>query len=168
MDQVGLAVHAFLAADREELEEGERVAIARGLLERYGLAAHLKAEDVAGAGKSLHRWLTTELGATRFHREWPVAERLSSGAEVRGAADLVVRAPNGLVLLDHKTFPGSLEAALARAPLYSGQLAAYASALGAATGERIASMWVHFPVLGAVAEVRVQAGALRGGQPGHT
>ncbi len=155
MDLVGRAVHAFLAADHENLTDVDRVAIARGLVQRYGLATHVAAEEVATAGVSLRSWLATELGATCFHREWPVAERLAIGTVVRGAADLVARTPNGFVLVDHKTFPGSLESALERAPRYSGQLAAYASAIVAGTGEGIASMWVHFPVLGAVAEVRI-------------
>ena len=158
MDQVGLAVHAYLAADREAWRDDERVAVARGLLERYGLAEHLAAEDVAAAGVSLRRWLA-QLGATRVHREWPLAERLASGTVVQGVADLVARTPAGLVLVDHKTFPGSLDAALERLPRYAGQLAAYASAVAAGTGDRVASAWIHLPVLGAIAEIRFDAPA---------
>jgi ATP-dependent exoDNAse (exonuclease V) beta subunit len=160
MDRVGDAVHAFLAADLGapgERGEDERVALARALLERYGLAAHLVAEDVAGAAANLRRWLADEIGATRVHREWPIAERLATGTLVLGTADLVARTPAGLVLVDHKTFPGALEAAVERVPRYAGQLAAYARAVAAGTGERVASAWIHLPVLGAVAEVRPEA-----------
>ena len=152
MDQVGLAVHAFLAADREAWIDAERVAVARSLLERNGLAGNLIAEDVAATGVRLRSWLAN-LGATRLHHEWPLAERLSSGTMVQGVADLVARTPKGFVLVDHKSFPGALDAALERLPQYAGQLAAYSSAVSAGTGERVASVWIHLPVLGAVVEV---------------
>ena len=61
------------------------------------------------------------------------------------------------VLVDHKTFPGGLEIARERAKGYSGQLQAYASAVTAGSGSAAAGMWIHFPVLGHVMEVRLGA-----------
>jgi len=116
---------------------------------------YLAAEDVAETGVSLRRWLGG-LGTTRVHREWPLAERLSSGTVVQGVADLVARTPAGLVLVDHKTFPGSLDAAVERLPDYAGQLSTYASAVAQGTGERVASTWIHLPILGVIAEIRVE------------
>ena len=152
MDQVGLAVHAFLAADREASGNDQRLAAARRLLSRYGLTENLAAEAVAAAGASLWRWLA-ELGATRLHCEWPLAERLPSGTVVQGAADLVASTPTGLLLVDHKTFPGTLDAALDRLPRYAGQLAAYASAIAAGTGNPVESAWIHLPVLGSIVQI---------------
>ena len=88
----------------------------------------------------------------------PLAERLASGTVVAGTADLVVRTPAGLVVIDHKTFPGMDDAALDRVLTYSGQLAAYARAASAATSLPVASLWIHFPVLGRAVEVRLVGG----------
>jgi ATP-dependent exoDNAse (exonuclease V) beta subunit len=154
MGRVGDAVHAFLAADRPEHDEGARVEMARGLLRRYGVEAHLDATEVAAAGLRLWRWLDEKFSKPRLFREWPLAERLSSGTVVAGTADLVARGADGFALLDHKTFPGALAAAVERLPRYSGQLATYARAITSATGIPVTSTWIHLPVLGTVIEVQ--------------
>ena len=154
MELVGRAVHDFLAADRPGLDAGARLALARDLLRRYRVEGHLEPSDIVAAATNLWAWTKRELDATRLHREWPVAQLLASGTTVGGTADLIARSRCGLAIIDHKTFPGSLEAALARLPTYAGQLAAYASAVAEATGEPIASTWIHLPVLGVAVELR--------------
>ena len=58
---------------------------------------------------------------------------------VEGYVDLLVRTPDGLVVVDYKTDRLDTDAALdARAESYRLQLAAYAAAIEAATGERVA------------------------------
>jgi ATP-dependent helicase/nuclease subunit A len=155
MEMIGHAVHGFLAADREGLDEPTRLELAGQLLRQYGVEAHLDASDVVTAGTRLWAWIARDLAATRLHREWPVAERLASGTVVTGTADLVARMAAGSALIDHKTFPGTLDAALARLPKYSGQLASYAHAIAAATGAPVTSMWIHLPILGAAVELRL-------------
>ncbi len=155
MHHIGYAVHAFLATDRGDLAEADRVALAAALLRRFRVDSHLDPAEVAACGARLRAWLDAQLGATRIDREWPVAEQLPAGTIVAGTADLVAHSPGGLVLVDHKTFPGSLEAALVRVPQYSGQLAAYARALAAAGALPVASTWIHLPVLGAAVELRI-------------
>jgi ATP-dependent exoDNAse (exonuclease V) beta subunit len=154
MELVGQTMHAFFAADRPDAEERVRLDMAQGLLRRYGLEAHLDAADVTAAGARLWSWLQDVLGATHCHREWPVAERLASGSVVGGTADLVACTAGGFALIDHKTFPGTLAAALERLPRYSGQLAAYVRAITAATGTPVTSAWIHLPVLGTVVELQ--------------
>jgi ATP-dependent exoDNAse (exonuclease V) beta subunit len=83
--------------------------------------------------------------------------RLPTGTVLAGTADLVARVPGGLALIDHKTFPGSPAAALARLPRYAGQLAAYADALEAATNLPVISLWIHLPVVGHMVEIRLLA-----------
>jgi ATP-dependent helicase/nuclease subunit A len=154
MGRVGDAVHAFLAADRPEHDEGARVAMAAGLLHRHGVAAHLDAAEVAASGMRLWRWLDETFAKPRLFREWPLAERLASGTVVGGTADLVARGAGGFALVDHKTFPGTLAAAIERLPRYSGQLATYARAITSATGIPVTSIWIHLPVLGTMIEVQ--------------
>src|SRR6185295_8896043 len=120
MEAIGHAVHAFLAADRAALDGTTRLALAHDLLCRYRLDAHLDPTEVVATGTRLWAWLDRHLAVTRLHREWPVVEQLDSGTLVTGTADLVARSPTGLALIDHKTFPGTLAAALVRLPRYSG------------------------------------------------
>ena len=157
MERLGNAVHAFLAADRPELDDPERVTLAANLLTSHQLQTHIAPELVAEAGARLTRWLDDHLAATRLHREWPVTMRLPTGTVLAGTADLVARVPGGLALIDHKTFPGSPAAALARLPRYAGQLAAYADALEAATNLPVISLWIHLPVVGHMVEIRLLA-----------
>jgi len=79
---------------------------------------------------------------------------------VDGTADLITRSRAGISVIDHKTFPGIEDVALDRALSYSGQLAGYASAIRAATGHEVTSMWIHFPVLGRLVEVCCARGAM--------
>jgi hypothetical protein len=161
MEAVGDAVHGFLAADRARHPADERRHMAAGLLERFGVAGNLDAADLVDCASRLWRWLETRFPRARLHREWPVAERLAAGTVVAGSADLLVRTRAAISLIDHKTFPGIEDAALDRALSYSGQLAGYASAIRAATGCDVTSMWIHFPVLGRLVEVCPAAGQER-------
>jgi hypothetical protein len=156
MERIGRAVHAFLAADRAHLDDDARAALAAGLARRHGVHDALDPGEVLAAATRLWRWLDGH-APTGLHHEWPLSERLPDGTVVAGAADLVARTATGYVLVDHKTFPGTLEAALARLPAYSGQLAGYARVIRAATGAPVVSSWIHLPLLGLVVEVALTA-----------
>ncbi len=155
MEHVGHAVHAFLAADRPELAAAERLALADALLVSHGVGGCLAPADVVAAATRLWAWCASRFPGARLHREWPVLERAAAGTLIAGTADLVLTGATGAVLIDHKTFPGGVELAVARAQRYGGQLAAYASAIGAALGTAPASTWIHFPVLGRVVEIQL-------------
>ncbi|HET6282165.1 MAG TPA: UvrD-helicase domain-containing protein, partial [Polyangia bacterium] len=153
MTAIGNAVHAFLAADRPALLADERLAMADAILRRFRVNENLEASDLLEVASRLWRWIDARFTGGRLHREWPVLLRTPAGTVLSGTADLVVTTPAGIVVIDHKTFPGLNQAALARAQTYSGQLAAYSAAVCAATGAPPASTWIHFPILGQVVEV---------------
>lgn len=62
-----------------------------------------------------------------------------------------VAAMEGIV--GHKSLPLALDAAIARLPAFSGQLAGYASAISAASALPLRSAWIRLPLLGVVAEL---------------
>ena len=155
MTAVGNAVHAFLAADRPGLLAADRVTMASDILRRFGVAGNIDGTDVIEVATRLWRWIDGRFGGGRPHREWPVMLRNAAGTVLSGTADLVVTTAAGIVVIDHKTFPGMDAVALERASGYSGQLAAYQKAICAATGEPVGSTWVHYPVLGRIVEVRL-------------
>ena len=63
---------------------------------------------------------------------------------VQGIIDLLVKTPEGLVIIDFKTDDVSADGAAKRAELYRGQLDLYAQAAAAITGDKILSKWLYF------------------------
>jgi hypothetical protein len=153
MEDVGHAVHGFLAADRPGLTDAERRALAAQLLAAYHVPGCLEPADIVAAGTRCWAWCAARYPDARLHREWPIARRTPEGTVIAGTADLVLSTRASFVLVDHKSFPGA--GAAARALTYAGQLDAYARGIAAATGLAHAGSWIHFPVLGQLVEVRV-------------
>ena len=126
-------------------------------LDRFDVAGCVEAAQLPVASDRLHQWIESRWPGAVWRREWPVLHRLPEGTVLRGVVDLVLETEAGLVLLDHKSFPGSREQARARAGEYAGQLAAYAGALEAATGKTVTAAYIHLPVSGFVIEVNLRA-----------
>ncbi len=155
MEAMGDALHAFFAADHVELSIDERCAIAADVLAGHGVSDALAGEDLVGAGDRLWAWITSRFPDASVRRECVLAHRTPSGTVVAGSADVVVADDSSFAVIDHKSFAGNAEQAAARAIGYSGQLAAYATALRAATGRDVTSTWIHFPIRGCVVEVQL-------------
>ena len=155
MRRFGEAVHSFLAADRPTLPATERDALAREVLERFGVTGAVEASQLPKATDRLAEWIAAMWPGATWRREWPLLHKLSEGTVLRGVADLVLETDAGLVLLDHKSFPGNREQATARAAEYAGQLSAYAAALEAATSKTVVGTYIHLPVSGLVAVVEL-------------
>lgn len=155
MRRFGDAVHAFLAADRAAYSDDEREALARDVLERFEVAATVDASRLHIASDQLLQWIESRWPGAVLRQEWPVSQRLPEGTVLQGIADLVLETQEGLVLIDHKSFPGNREQAAERAGEYAGQLAAYAGALEAATRMPVLKVYIHLPVSGTVVEVQL-------------
>ena len=152
MEAVGDAVHAFLAADRDDDDRSTR---AERLLEVYGVVGCLRPDDLIAIASRLWRWIGERFAGAAVHREWPLVHRMANGTTVVGTADVVIVAADGFVVIDHKSFPGRAADAVDRALGFSGQLAAYVGAIQAATSTRPLSTWIHFPIRGQLVEVRL-------------
>ena len=155
MEVVGDALHAFFAADHVELAIDERRAIAADVLAGHGVADALDRDELVGSGDRLWAWIASRFPNGDVQREYVLTHRTSSGTVVAGSADLVVAHDGSFAVIDHKGFPGNAEHAAERAIGYSGQLAAYAAALRAATGRDVTSTWIHFPIRGYMVEVQL-------------
>ena len=153
MDQLGMALHAFLAADFDGLDATKRLALAERCLRNRGVEGALAPADVVQAGDALKAWAAKVAPGATWRRELPLSHPLKDGSTVRGTADLVLETAAGLVLVDHKSYPGKVEQAVARAAEYAGQLAAYGDALAAATGKKVLGFHVHLPLAGLVVPV---------------
>lgn len=157
MTALGSAVHGFLAADHG-LDEAARLQLAAELLGRFEVAHLLDAAGLAGMGARLVAALQARFPDARLLRERPLWQRLDTGSVVRGQIDLLVDAPGGFVVVDHKTYQGLGELP-AGAAGFAAQLDAYARALQVATGRPVLGLWVHLPLQGALVEVSVASPA---------
>ena len=90
---------------------------------------------------------------SRRFQEWPIRHRLPDGSVVRGFVDLVIEIDEGLVVIDHKSFPGTLTDEHKKVQEYAGQLGVYGEALAAAEGKPVLAGYIHLPVSGEMVEV---------------
>src|SRR5262249_5166212 len=67
MQLLGEAIHGFLAADRPEIGDDERRAIAAGLLRRWGVASALRPDDLLRASDRLRAWVEGRLPGAVWH-----------------------------------------------------------------------------------------------------
>jgi ATP-dependent helicase/nuclease subunit A len=153
MEDVGHAMHAFLAADRPGIPTEERLAMATELLARFEVGTHLEPAQVLEAAERFHAWVDTTFVGARLQREYPVLHRPFEQGLVSGTADLILRCGSETVIIDHKSFPGDEGRAQERAKSYAGQLATYAAAVRAAGSSSSIRTWIHFPVVGIAVEI---------------
>jgi ATP-dependent exoDNAse (exonuclease V) beta subunit len=149
-DIVGNAVHAFLAADLPELTAPERVARATRLLSAADLLGVLAPQSLLQAGDNLQTWIHSRWPTATWQREVPIAAIIAArtgNRRVSGTIDLLLELPEGVVLIDHKSYPGGRDTWQAKAAEFAPQFAAYAEALRLA-GKPVLEHWVSFAIAG--------------------
>jgi len=147
---LGQAIHACLAADRPDWAMDRRLALANRTLGRWQVDGAVQAADLVAASDNLFSWIAGRWPTAKWHREWPITMREPSGSILRGACDLALDTPAGWIVIDHKSFPGSKDQAVARAAAHAGQLEAYGRALAMATDKPFAGAYVHLPTGGTI------------------
>lgn len=152
MAELGDAVHAFLAADDPGRARAAREAMARDLLARHGVVGKLEPGPLVDGADAFRAKIAGLYRVLAWRPEWPLAVRVD-GQVIAGWADLVLEVEGGLVVVDHKSFPGDRKEWPARALGHAGQLAAYARALGTATDRPVLATWIHYPIGGGLVEV---------------
>ena len=148
---LGDAVHAILAADNLAQDRDLRVRQAEEILARWGVGA-LKPEEVIAASDRLSQFISTRWDGAVVTHEAPVSARLGDQL-VSGRIDLLVEHAEDLVLIDHKSFPGSRDQWEPKALAHGPQLDLYGQAIEAATGRYCSQMYIHMPLVGAMLRV---------------
>jgi hypothetical protein len=147
-DIVGNALHAFLAAEEPTLGDAERRARAERILRASDARRAISDDALIIAGDRLRAWVARLWPGARWHREYPVDAAIDSRAgvqRIRGTIDLLLETTEGVVIIDHKSFPGPSGRWNERAMEYAPQLAAYAQVIEQA-GRRVSGTWIHFSV----------------------
>jgi ATP-dependent exoDNAse (exonuclease V) beta subunit len=154
---VGDAIHGFLAADRAGTAEA-RTTMATRILRAFKVAGAVAPETLLGASDALRAWLDARYPGAAWHREWPVRARLDGDPPrlLVGEVDLFLELPDGFVLVDHKSFPCSeKERDRKLVEEYAPQLGWYAKVLAMALGKSMKAAFIHLPIRGEMAEVRL-------------
>jgi hypothetical protein len=155
MGTVGDALHNILAAGLLAPGHPNNKAMAGGVLVRHHLGAALEPAAVLGRVEQLREKIEDLFRPTQVLPEWPVTVTLDNGQIINGWIDLLIETDEGWVIIDHKSFPGKRAEWPQKALAYSGQLGAYRAAVERATGEQVASQWVHFSVGGGLVEIKM-------------
>lgn len=150
---LGSAVHACLAAVPLSGTQEERLVRTAQVLADWGLAT-LPPVAVCAVQDRLAGFVRERYPEASAAVEWPIHLRrgLRRGS---GWVDMLLRLPEGNVIIDHKTGLGDHAALQAKAVGHAGQLAAYSEALAKATGLPTLGIWVHFPLAGAMVGLTV-------------
>ena len=147
---LGTAVHAFLAADPYD-DAAARLVTARRLLANAGFVGVITPERLLGVSDALRATICARWPDARWLRETPVTaivEDHGGRRRIEGVIDLLLELPDGVVVVDHKTYPSpSDNAVVERAADFLPQLATYADAL-TACGRRILHAALHLPCAG--------------------
>jgi ATP-dependent exoDNAse (exonuclease V) beta subunit len=149
-DVVGNTIHAFLAADLPDLSQEERLARAARLLRAAELVTVLAPDALVQAGDNLRAWVKSRWPNAIWHREVPITAAVASSAGARriaGTIDLLLDVPEGVVLIDHKSYPRARDTWAAKAAEFAPQFAVYAEALRLA-GKSVVEQWVNFTIAG--------------------
>jgi ATP-dependent exoDNAse (exonuclease V) beta subunit len=148
---LGNAVHAFLAADPGQGDNGPRIAMAASCLANWGVGGAVDPAALVTASTKLWAWISSRWPGSLVHREVPVAGRVGL-QRVNGRIDLLVEDAICWGLLDHKTYPGGHDRWPGELQSYVPQLAAY-EALCREAGAPAVSRFVHLPIAGVVLEL---------------
>jgi ATP-dependent exoDNAse (exonuclease V) beta subunit len=148
---VGSAVHAYLGTQFSVLNPPERRHLAERIVGRWQVGATVDASLLITSGERFESYLESEFPQWIRHREAAIGWRPDHQV-MEGWIDLLLEGPDGFVLVDHKTYPGSDPETHVREK-YLGQMAAYRNAVLAATGKPVLRTLIHFPALGRVYEV---------------
>jgi hypothetical protein len=149
---LGEAVHRFLAADQGPSASTEsRLELATAILSRWGISA-LSSDEMVLASERLHTYIGERWPNGSILREVPVTGRRGL-QRVSGRIDLMVKTDGGLVIFDHKSFPGAEKDWATRLGSYHSQLATYSKLACGASGCGVAGLFVYLPVVGALLDL---------------
>lgn len=153
LQAIGEAFHRFFACNDPQTSANARLEVARELLRRWGVP-EVNPADLVSAADRLHDFLNMRFGGAARLPEWPVhaAEELQV---ISGRIDLLLDDGGDFAIVDHKSFPGSIELDAERLQAFGGQVDLYSRALRRGTGRGCRELWVHQPVAGVMVRVEL-------------
>jgi hypothetical protein len=156
LQAVGEAFHRFFACDNVLADRAKREAKAAAMLSRWGVP-EIASSDLVDASNRLSAFLGDRFGDAPRLREWSVQAR--DGLQmISGRIDLLVELADGFAVIDHKSFPGSMEMDAERLRDFAGQVQLYSRALSMVAGRVCREFWLHQPIVGTISRVELRSG----------
>ncbi len=116
------------------------------ILTTWAVAHSVDGDAVCAQVEAFQTWLARRWPGCPVHVEVPIEADGPNGTRIRGRIDLLVDAPDGWILLDHKSNPGGAARDEDLAAEHGPQLEAYGHALVAATAKPVHQRWLYLPV----------------------
>jgi len=150
MDDFGNAMHGFLGADHGD-EEDVRLVMAERMLSRWEVEGAIEPVDMLLASDRLNHFIIERYPEVKILREWPMTMVLENNQRMQGWLDMLLKLPDGYVVIDHKSYPG--DNAEEHVKQYAPQLAVYKKAVEQATGMPVLKTLIHLPIQGKIVQV---------------
>ena len=152
MAGIGTALHAVIAAELVNPDRDDAVEGAANLVAAFTDEGAVTPADAVGCARRLRAILDARFTPRRMLVEHPVEMIQDNGQVLRGWIDLLLETDAGWIVIDHKSSPRPRSEWPAEAIGYSGQFAAYVSAI-CRSGMKCAGCWLHLPVGGGLVEI---------------
>jgi ATP-dependent exoDNAse (exonuclease V) beta subunit len=130
------------------------------IINNYEMSSIINAEDVLKSINILFDYLKTTFSPKQWLRELALACEID-GQLYKGEADLVLETDEGYILIDYKSYPGSIENVLDNsdtntvyAGKYAGQLEAYSKMIHTTTNKKVIQHYIYYTVLGKLVAVK--------------
>ena len=157
---LGTAIHNAFASWTYHNDKPQRISLITDLMHRMQLNGNINATELDLRFEKFWDFIQTTYSPRHVVREIPLMEvKENNGAVTNGIADLILQTNKGLVLIDHKTFPGHFDSMAMNpehdqyAGKYGGQLNMYKQLIEKATGQKVLAMLLHYVVQGRIVEL---------------
>lgn len=155
MDALGNALHSIIAAEVINPAREDAFETAQRIIDGHGLNGCLKPDEAVACARRFMDCVKTEFKPKRIWVEYPMEWALANGQISKGWIDALLETDAGWIIVDHKSSSRPRNEWEAEALKYSGQLSAYQKAVAQATARPVLSCWIHFPLLGAMINIKI-------------
>ena len=143
---------------KESLKNAENIII------NHKIDSIIDAKDVLNSIDKLYDYINKEFKPIQWHRELPIETEIE-GQLYKGEVDLLLETNKGFILIDYKSYPGSMERVLDAssknspksnyAGIYAGQLNTYTKMLEDVTDKKVLKKLIYYTVLGQLVEIEI-------------
>jgi len=122
------------------------------IINNHQLKSVINAEEILESIDKLYDYITEEFQPKKWHRELSLETEID-GQLYKGEADLLLETDEGYILIDYKSYPGSIDRVLNAetnnyAGKYSGQLNIYQKMIENITEKKVVNKFIYYTVLG--------------------
>ncbi|MEG3061751.1 MAG: UvrD-helicase domain-containing protein [Comamonas sp.] len=143
---LGSALHNCIACATADRDLGISLEEVTDILLRWGVGSAIEPQAALDQVNAFSLWWNARWPQAAAISEVPFEAKRADGSVARGQIDLLLSVDGGRILFDHKSDPRGVGADDRLASTHGGQLAEYAKAIEAASGEPVLERWLFLPV----------------------